>query len=89
MLLLNQHAIRTHFREAKLFSDYSYEEIKKEGKEGFNEERRTKKDGLREEGKKKERRTAARPGIICFDSRSRLAIMSFMFTSVEPCGDRP
>jgi hypothetical protein len=59
--VLNRHALRANFREAKLFSDHSYEEFKKEGKDGFNEERRTKKDGLQKEGKKKERRTAARP----------------------------
>jgi len=35
----------------------------KEGKEGFQEKRRTKKDALKKEGKKKERRTAARPVI--------------------------
>jgi hypothetical protein len=34
---------------------------KKEGKEGLSEKRRTKKDALKKEGKKKERRTAARP----------------------------
>jgi hypothetical protein len=34
----------------------------KEGKEGFSCKRRTKKDALKKEGKKKERRTCARPG---------------------------
>ncbi len=33
----------------------------KEGKEGFSCKRRTKKDALRKEGKKKERRTCAGP----------------------------
>jgi hypothetical protein len=37
--------------------------MKKEGKEGFSEKRRKKKDALEKEGKKKERRTSARPVI--------------------------